>query len=253
MPNETLDETADKLAGAAQTSFNRFGAVLQGSGAEAYRDWAAVQNNVATLTRLSQDAAAGIRNLQEDSTKPEYERGVRIAELNQTVELLMRDVNRDLQDSVARVETSLLEALRPTPPESDAGDRALVRSEIDQLIAARPGKAMLPTLMEIAKQSPAYAAEIVGSYGEVKMRAAGEQRFLADLPKNVMRELANVPGGTPKAQAAKKALAEMNRLQVKGHIPGLAHAAKFRLEAANQPVKPLGRPQWIPDTIFPTS
>ena len=259
---ETTEQTADRLATAAQNSFNEFGAALQGSGADAYRDWAAVQNNVASLTRLSRDTASGIRNLQENEAIPDFERWARIAELNSLSEGLMRSVNKDLQDSVAKVEDSLLEALRPAFPETSvdsttAGDRQLVRSEIDQLVAAatpapgKPGQPMLSILMGIAKQSPAYAAEIVGNYGKVKMMAAGEHQFAADLPKNVMRELASVPGGTPKAQSAKRALSEMARLQVKGHIPGLTHAAKFRVEAANTPAKPVGPPAWQPDTLIP--
>jgi hypothetical protein len=253
MPDNTLEATADSLSSAAQAAFTQFGAAIRGSGVDAATDWQAVEVAASVLDKLGRDTADGIRNIQENATLPEFEKRVRINELNELHANMSRLANRDLEASVAKVESSLLEAQRVIP-ESDPFGQMMVRNEIDQLVAAyphspeKPGKPMLVILQEIAQQSPRYAAEIAGQYGKVKLTASGEAQFAQDLFKNVVT-LASAD--TPKAQAAKNALNVMTQLKVKGHMPGISIASRYRVEAANQPAKPAGRPAWTPDTIIP--
>ena len=243
--------TPDQIERNAQASFNEFGAHINGSGVEAAKDWEAVVVQAGVLDTISRRIASGITAIQEDTTLPDEVRRLRVAELNDTAEGLMRSTEKELQAAIAKVESSLLEAQRVLP-ESDSGDQGLVRHEIDQLVAAetskrtseKAGKSMLVILMELAQQSPKYAAELASDYGKMLMTTAGEQQFIPALFKNVVT-LATA--SSPKGQNAKNALNEMTRLQVKGHLPGLSFAARQRIAAANTP-KPVDR-AWRPDFI----
>jgi hypothetical protein len=251
---ETADEISARLEGAASTSFREFSAALVGSGVGAQTDWSNAQADAARLSGLSHQAASGIRKLHEDTTLSDGERRARINDITQTATDLMRGIDKDLAASVAKVEASLLEAQRVLP-EHDPSERSMIRNEIDQLVAAetakrtpeKPGKSMLVILMELAQQSPRYAAEIADTYGTVKMQAAGEVQFIANLHRAV---IGLASANTPLAQAAKRAMDTMNRLKVKGHLPGLSFSARERIAAANS-AKPAGRPAWQPDTLIP--
>jgi hypothetical protein len=255
MPNETLDQMADRLAAGSTTAFNNFQTVLQGTG-PSFQEFQSIHADARLIDQLGSKAAANIRDIHEDELIPADVKQVRQARIEEATDALLKDIRTGVLKRFEALESRLMEQIKPAP-QTDPNKSILARQELEMLVQAdtqpaadNPGLvesagnrkastvSMLQTLHNIAVSNPEHAAEILGPWGQAKMAAAHESQHIRDLHKNVVRTLAKVPGG-PNA-AAKAALNALP--QAKGHVEGYVQAAQMRLDPLRAKA---------PDTIGP--
>jgi hypothetical protein len=256
MPNETLEQTADRLAGDALKTYSAFQEQLKGTPGSNYSDFQSVQASAQAMAQIGSKAAENIGKIREDYTMPDDMKAKRVSLIESNAEAIMQDMRQSVVKGVERIESSLMDAIKPTPL-TDPTKQLLARQELEMLIAAamppRPadqpgGPTMLQTLTTLAVSNPDHAAEILGTFGQALMARSKEQASISALHKNVVRTLAGIPGGTPQAQASKQALAAIDK--VKGMAEGFRQAGKMRLDATRPSGIKLSPPN-SPDTIAP--
>lgn len=238
-----MSDTYASLETAGNNAFAAMTAQVAASGVDAAAQWNGVINAKANLEAAQSDLVSRIEALKDNDSLPEFEKAARIQQLAGIAESSRVAGIKQMDRIMADFEASLIAAQRSDLVPAESAERVLIRQEIDQLVAAatqgtnkagepyRAGDSMLLALTRVVQSNPTrYGAEVLGDYGKIKMQTAGEQRFAADLERNVM---AITPGTTPKSQTARALLKQLQ--QTKGRIAGINHIAQQRLEAAVKP------------------
>jgi hypothetical protein len=259
---ETLETQADAMVSKADETFGAFGDSLKGIGGTVYNDFATVFATARSIAQTGSAAAETAKRIHEN--RPDQMSGdmkmQKVAAVDSLFTGATESTRRVALAGIDKVEAQLLDAAMPAA-NSDMRS-LLVRQELDALIAAAPKQSMLSTLLDFSRESSEYAAEILGSYGRVKMSQAKEASQINDLHRSVRVRAAMIPGGTPQQQQAKAALGlkmvqlgdgsqalQSNLDPLRGHAIGYLQAAKNRVEAA-KPVRGLTMGV-APDTIAP--
>jgi hypothetical protein len=256
MPNETPEQTADRLEAKATATFASFQATLTGTGAN-FQDFHGIQADAVGLAGIGSRAAENIQKIRNDQNLPEEIRARRIANIEADTQSLIASLRAAVIQRVEGLENSLMAQVLPGP-QPDGTRSLLHRQELDMLVAAamppqafadKPsGKTMLQTLTDLAVANPSHAQEILGPWGQAQMARAGESKFTASLQRNVAHTLAAtvLPTDSASEKAVKAALVGIKA--VKGQVDGFQHSAQMRLDSAKP--KP-GSMANAPDTLIP--
>lgn len=221
------------LAELADQAFTDFGAALKGSGVEADQAWRQVLSHRQTLELGSQQTEATLTEIAE---LPPYvtrdERNYKTQLQLDIFDSVEKASTKGMQEGFTQLRAALeLAARSDMTPSSDSAGRALLRQDIDNLVAGNKDAGVLTALTTLA-MNPKYRNE-VAEYGPGLLRAAG-YGALAD--RLVPTIIAGTPGTTPKAQAARTALKALDKAV--GHVAGISHSARKRVEATQPQQRP---------------
>jgi len=238
----------------ADAAYDEYGALLQRAGVDAGLEYGAIMKTKANLAAQMEQITSALADLDADEYMPEAVRLQRMRDLKDMGELLVQASERQLNQWWAEHEATLERAAMSDLVRDEPAEEVLIRQELDRYLAAatkqpeqvlgvpyRPGQTVKEALLALIRSNPRYAATVAGDYGRMLLSPA-DHAELTKLARLTM------PGTTPKAQAARAALAGLK--QAKGHTVGLTFAARQKLSAALTP-KPAQPGRYRPDTIIP--
>ncbi len=255
---------SEELQALADGAFREFGAALgpqlTAAGVDVSRAWGAAQAAKVELSNLAYTAADGIEKIHANPYILDIQRADMLRQNGDLFKIAEQAATKKVQDSLALVKQELEAAAISDLMPAEAGERGLIRDEIDKFIAGttkpkseawggapfRPGDTVKEAMLKLVQANPArYGAEIASEYGKTLLGAVGAGHEHAELVSLV--RLAT-PGLTPKAQNARLALDAMKKSRIEGMPSGLSFNAKQRVEAALKPPAPTG---YRLDTIRP--
>ncbi len=253
MPNE-IDHGA-----AANAAYTEFGGLLaQEVGTDLGQAWGRALAAKSELEVMPDKLAA---DLEAIDSNPMLTATARVELRRQAGDVYESAVRAGVKKLAAEVsltrstlETAAISDL--TTPLEDAGQRSLIRDEMDKYIATamsptitsggthrQPGATMQEALLNLARLDAArYGPEIAGSYGKSLLSATGQG---SEQPKLVHLIQLSTPASTPRAQAARTALEAIKRTQLEGQTARIALATRAKIEAALNPKSDEPKRNWF--------
>lgn len=246
-----MDDPRLGLEAVATAAYLELGAAINGAGVDTGRAFSAFETARAQADAAASTTADIISKLNDPETAdlaikfmPAAEKAARIADAQSVYDTVSKVAAQNMDAALDVLESVLsAAAMSDLARDTDAGARLLTRQDIDAALVGIKGT-IFPVLLSLAQSSPEIAKELASGYGAAKLKANGEGAMVSRLLPTLMAAL---PGATPKAQAARRALATLAK--TRGAMTGTIHAGRAKVEAAS--ARRINPHAFRPDTIRP--
>lgn len=240
MPNDPFAS----LQPLADQEFAAFGSALQSAGVEAKGAWNAVEYAKAELANAASICEDAINAALDDPYLPEEAKQLRVRQARDIFDAAQKEAANKMSAGIDVLNSALELAARSDFTVSDPATRSLLRDDIKMAVSGIKGS-LLPALFDLARNNPAYAAELENGFADSLLRQHGEDSTTIRAFHSGITTV--TAPRTPKATAARKAIASLARVQAHA-TTSLPNIARVRVETAAAPRQTAG---FRPDTIIP--
>jgi hypothetical protein len=219
----------EKIIVPASSAFTAFEGSVRNVGSDVQKAWRELRDVVTPMPSIGQDAAALIAKVRVDDSLPQDHRARTITETHALATDLLDKLRQAGHERAGTLETALGDALIPRPA-TDAGERQLRRGEVDMMLASASGPALMSRMVAIIERgNNGWTSELLGDYGRARMVAEGVGNDWNAVRGAAIAKLMQQPGGTERQRAARAALTDFHRLNIKGHVTSYHQAGSLPL------------------------